>query len=147
MSYLKPDYNYVPPQAMYIESEEEKKTVRVPTGTVTKEELRDALKDYANTIEDIELYRYYGHTSLAFRTNINVFDSVSYFKKFTDGFLSSLKKNFPELNPESLIVFEKSLIQIEKIIADLLKDGNVENKFLLALTLGMLEGMLNYENY
>lgn len=145
MSFLVPDYDYDPQNTAFMD--DEKVVTREPTGSLSKEELSKSVREYANSITDANLHRFYGHTAVGMRNTVNPFDSVSFFKKFCVGYIASLRKTFPEINSEQINELQKLLEQIEKIVAVLLKSGNVENKYLLTLTLGMLEGMLDYENY
>jgi hypothetical protein len=81
------------------------------------------------------------------KTNTNVFDSVAFFQKLSDGFIHSLKTNFTEISPEKIEEIEESLSQTQNLLAESLKSSNVENKYLLFLALGLTEGMLAFENY
>jgi hypothetical protein len=144
MSHLKPDFDYIPP--VNVENSGNSDTT-TPSTLLSKYGLQSSIKEFANGIVDADMSRFYTNTSLYFKTNTNVFDSVGFFKKFSDSYIFTLKKNFSDIPPEKLEKLQEKLDFIEKYIAEILKNSNVENKFLLTLSLGMLEGMLNYENY
>ena len=147
MSIIVPDYDYVPATDMFASEEVKKERIPVSEQHINKDELVYALKNFADGITDLSLYRFYANALLASKTSTNVFDSIGFFTKFSRGFLASIKINFPDISPSDIEKLEKSLKETEKIVDSLLRSGNVENKFLLALVLGMVEGMLHYENY
>lgn len=145
MSYMKPDYDYDPLEGMYGQPQNAEAS---PSKIIAnKNNLVSAIKTFQTEVVDAEIHRFCGTTALSFKTSVNVFDSVSFFKKFSDAYLFSVKKNFPEMKDTTFIELTEMFENLEKYLAENLKSSNVENKYLLALSLGMLEGMLNYENY
>lgn len=145
MSYFKPDYNYDPLQSMT--SLADGKDPSPSKMHAVKSDLTNAIKLFSKELTDAELHRFYGTTSLATRTNVNVFDSVAFFKKFSDAYMFTIKKTFPELSETVKDELIESTDLLHNLLAQSLNSANVENKYLLILLLGMLEGMLNYENY
>lgn len=145
MSYIKPDYDYDPLQKMY-SSPDGDDSVLVEVGA-SKTQLIETLRRFTKNIDDSSLHRFYGNVALSMRTNTNVFDSVAFFEKLSDGFLHTIKKTFPEMPESQLEELKKSFEELNKQLAEILKSCNVENKYLLLLVLGLSEGMLSYENY
>ena len=146
MSYLKPDYNYKP-SSLFSDKKDAQKLEISETNYKNKKDLIKSLHDFVDTIDHEELLQFYNNTVIAVKTNINVLDSVSFLKKFNDAYVASVKKTFPDLSSEKLLELEEMLNSLEKYVAELLKSTNVENKFLIPLSLGILHGLLNYENY
>lgn len=145
MSYLKPDYDYDPLYKMY--SPPEGEDFAPSKIFVSKTELSKIIRDFCKDVPEVALHRFYGNVALAMKTNTNVFDSVAFFQKFSDGFIHSLKTNFKEIPSEKIEEIEESLNQTQNLLAESLKSSNVENKYLLFLALGLTEGMLAFENY
>lgn len=145
MSFLKPDYDYDPLQKMY--SPPEGEDIAPSKIFVTKTELSKTIREFAKDVPEAALHRFYGNVAMSMKTNTNVFDSVAFFQKFTDGYIHSLKTNFKEIPPEKLEEIEESLNHTQILLAETLKSSNVENKYLLFLALGLTEGMLAFENY
>lgn len=145
MSYLKPDYDYDPLQKMYNPPEEE--DVAPSKIFVSKTHLSQNIKSFCKDVPDANLCQFYGNVALSLKTNTNIFDSVAFFEKFLDGFIFSLKTNFKEISPEKWKELEESLDNSKKLLAEILRNGNVENKYLMFLALGLTEGMLAFENY
>ena len=146
MSYFKPDYDYNPLNRNEGQSDLSGKST-LSDVNLAKENLHHAINNLLKSIPDANLVHFSKATNLTFRTNVNVFDSVSFFRKFCDSYFFSFKKTFPHLPESELEELRESFLQIEKLIDKLSKEGNVENKFLLPLLLGALAGILNYENY
>lgn len=145
MSYLKPDYNYNPLERMTVpEDRSEPSPSKIYE---TKTILLDSLKNFSKDIPDFNLHHFYGNTCIAFRTNTNIFDSIAFYKKFSDAFLFSIKKTFPNISQEQLDELQTKVNDVQNSLAEILNSSNVENKFLLPLSLGILESMLDYENY
>lgn len=145
MSYLQPDYDYDPLSMMTSPVERDEP---IPSKIYqSKNDLIQSIKQFAKDVPDFNLHRFYGNTSIAFRTNTNVFDSVSFFKKFCDAYLFSLKKTFPNISQEQIQELQEKLQETQNLVAETLNCSNIENKYLLALSLGILESMLDYENY
>jgi hypothetical protein len=145
MSFLKPDFDYNPLNVMYEPPDQQE--VSPSKIYESKSILQNDIKQFCKDITDYELYRFYGNSSISFRTNTNVFDSVAFLEKFNDAFIFSLKKNFPEISPESIQEIQENAENFQNSVAKTLKYSNVENKYLLALSLGIIESMLEYENY
>lgn len=145
MSFLKPDFDYDPLQHMYSPPEGEE--VAPSKIFVSKTELSKNIREFCKDVPDASLNRFSTNVAASMRVNTNVFDTVAFYKKFSDGLLHSLKINFKELPPEKLEEIEESLKQTQILLAESLKSGNVENKYLLFLALGLTEGMLAFENY
>lgn len=145
MSYIKPDYDYNPLDRMLTPREDE--TVSPSKIYEAKTSLIDVLKQFSKEIPENDLYHFYRNTSISFRTSVNVLDSVSFYKKFIDSYIFSIKKTFPELSVEKLKILEEKMLELQKFVAEILKDSNVQNKYLLAMSLGILESLLDYENY
>ena len=145
MSFLKPDYDYDPLQQMYSPPEGED---YAPSKIfVSKTELSKIIREFCKDVPEASLHRFFGNVALSMKTNTNVFDSVAFFQKLSDGFIHSLKTNFTEISPEKIEEIEESLSQTQNLLAESLKSSNVENKYLLFLALGLTEGMLAFENY
>ena len=145
MSFLKPDYDYDPLQKMY--SPPEGEDIAPSKIFVSKTELSKTIRDFSKDVPEAALHRFYGNVAMSMKTNTNVFDSVAFFQKFSDGYMHSLKTNFKEIPPEKLEEIQESLNQTQNLLAETLKSSNVENKYLLFLALGLTEGMLAFENY
>jgi hypothetical protein len=148
MSLLKPDIEYDPSKRidMYIPT---RNTAIVPeiekTATVSsRDELHLHLLQFANNFTDAEILRFYKLSSMTFKTSVNVLDSISFLEKFSVLYIGALRKEFPSKDFSDI---EKSLLTIKESIAEILKHDNVENKFIIPMMLGMIEGLLNYENY
>ena len=145
MSFLKPDYDYDPLHQMYSPPEGED---YAPSKIfVSKTELSKTIREFCKDVPEASLHRFFGNVALSMKTNTNVFDSVAFFQKLSDGFIHSLKTNFKEISPEKIEEIEESLSQTQNLLAESLKSSNVENKYLLFLALGLTEGMLAFENY
>lgn len=144
MSFLVPDYDYDPLERMTSPVNGE---IAPSKENFDKKELIDSIKNYSKTLSDFNIHHFYGTTNLSFRTNTNVFDSVAFFKKFSDAFFFSLKKTFPNISEKELLELQEKIKELQNLLAETLKYSNVENKYLLALSLGILESMLDYENY
>lgn len=145
MSYLKPDFDYDPLSLMT--SPPNQQEIAPSKSYVSKTSLQESLKEFAKDLSDYTIHRFYGNTSLSFRTNTNVFDSVAFLEKFNDAFIFSLKKNFPEISQKEIQEIQEKAKDLQNSVAEILKCSNVENKYLLALSIGILESMLDYENY
>jgi hypothetical protein len=145
MSFLTPDYDYDPLQKMYNPPEGE--DVAPSKIFMSKTELSKNIRVFYKDVPDAAMSRFAANVAASMRVNTNVFDTVAFFKKMSDGLLHSLKMNFKELPPEKLEEIEESLKQTQILLAKSLKNGNVENKYLLFLALGLTEGMLAFENY
>jgi len=145
MSFLKPDYDYDPLQQMY--SPPEGEDFAPSKIFVSKTDLSKIIREFCKDVPDVALHRFFGNVSISMRTNTNVFDSVAFFQKFSDGFIHSLKTNFKEISSEKIEEIEESLSQTQNLLAESLNSSNVENKYLLFLALGLTEGMLAFENY
>jgi hypothetical protein len=146
MSYFKPDYDYDPLDRSAIPNNLAEK-LNISDINIARENLHYAINDLLRSIPDANLVHFSKATNLTFRTNVNVFDSASFFRKFCDSYFFSFKKTFPHLKESELEELRNSFETIEKLIDKFSKEGNVENKFLLPLLLGALAGILNYENY
>jgi hypothetical protein len=145
MSFLKPDYDYDPMQSMYNPPEGE--DVAPSKIFVSKTDLSKNIREFCKDVPDAALHRFSTNVSASMRLNTNVFDTVAFYKKFSDGLLHTLKINFNELPPEKIEEIEESLNHTQILLAESLKSSNVENKYLLFLALGLTEGMLAFENY
>jgi hypothetical protein len=145
MSFLTPDYDYDPLQKMYNPPEGEE--VAPSKIFVSKTDLSKNIREFCKDVPDAALHRFATNVAASMRLNTNVFDTVAFYKKFSDGLLHTLKTNFKELPPEKLAEIEESLNHTQILLAESLKSSNVENKYLLFLVLGLTEGMLAFENY
>lgn len=143
MSYFKPDFDYNPYNRTDIPDEGEIK----PRLLEAKQQLFLALRECVKEIPDANMVHFAKATHLTFRTSTNVFDSIAFLNKFSDVFYFSIKKTFPHASENELEELKTNFQQIEKSIDKISKSGNVENKYLLPLLLGMLSGILDYENY
>jgi hypothetical protein len=143
MSYFKPDYDYDPLNSTVVPDLEEK----VPQFLESKQDLYRTLRQFISEIPDSQMIGFGKATSLSFKTNTNVFDSIAFFKKFCDAYLFSIKKTFPHLSEKDVVELEENFQQLQENLDNLLKSSNVENKYLLPLLLGALAGILDYENY
>jgi hypothetical protein len=114
---------------------------------VSKTDLSKIIRNFCKDVPDVALHRFSENVAASMRLNTNVFDSVAFYKKFSDAFSHSLKTTFRELSPEKIEEIEESLNQTQILLAESLKSSNVENKYLLFLALGLTEGMLAFENY
>lgn len=146
MSFLKPDYDYVPLQQLY-GSSDIKEEIAPSKIFYSKTELSKSIENFCKEVSDAALTRFYSNVHLSVKTNTNVFDSVAFYKKFSDAFFYSLKTNFSHLSEDKLKEIEESFENTKKILDESLKGCNVENKFLLFLSLGLVNGMLGFENY
>lgn len=145
MSFLTPDYDYDPLQKMYSPPEGED---YAPSKIfISKTELSKNIREFCRDVPEVSLHRFSENVAASMRLNTNIFDSVAFYKKLSDGFLHSLKTTFKELPPEKIEEIEQSLNQTQSLLAESLKSSNVENKYLLFLALGLTEGMLAFENY
>lgn len=145
MSFLKPDYDYDPLQKMYSPPEGED---YAPSKIfVSKTDLSKNIREFCKDVPDAALSRFSTNVAASMRINTNVFDTVAFYKKFSDGLIHTIKTNFKELSPEKVAEIEESLNQTQILLAESLKSSNVENKYLLFLALGLTEGMLAFENY
>jgi hypothetical protein len=144
MSYFKPDFDYEPHR-------DQSKTQNLdeikPRFLEVKQDLFYALRECVKEIPDADLIHFAKATNLTFRTSTNVFDSVAFFRKFCDSYFFSIKKTFPNSSEADLDELKTKFQEIEKSIEKISKSGNVENKYLLPLLLGMLSGIVDYENY
>jgi hypothetical protein len=145
MSFLTPDYDYDPLQKMYNPPEGEE--VAPSKIFVSKTDLSKNIREFCKDVPDAALHRFATNVAASMRLNTNVFDTVAFYKKFSDGLLHTLKTNFKELPPEKIEEIEESLSHTQILLAESLKSSNVENKYLLFLALGLTEGMLAFENY
>jgi hypothetical protein len=143
MSYFKPDYDYDPLNIMSVPEEGQV----APKLLQAKQELLQCLKNFLSEIPDANLVHFSKSTNLTFRTNTNVFDSITFFRKFCDAFFFSYKKTFPHISENELNELREKFEEIQKYIDKISKHSNVENKYLLALIVGMLMGVLDYEHY
>jgi hypothetical protein len=151
MSRLKPDYNYRPMNRAGEPLQE------IETDSITQknnqnqekaiQQLKEALVVFHNTLSDADLYRYKNNTLASFRTNLNVLDTLSFFNKFRDSFIASIELTFPDKIEEITEPIDILFKDIEILLAQNLKNGNIENRFLLVLASSILESLLSYENY
>ena len=148
MSFLKPDIDYDPSKRidMYVPT---KNTAIAPdidqvVDVTSLDEFHSSLRRFINNYTDTDIQRFYKLSNVTFKTCINVLDSVSFFERFSALYIGALRKEFPAKDFSDI---EKSLSTIKEMIAEILKHDNVENKFITPMVLGMLEGLLNYENY
>lgn len=148
MSLLKPDIDYDPSKRidMYIPTKNTAITPEVEqiVAVTSKDEFHSHLLKFVNNYTDVDIMRFYKLSSMTFKTSVNVLDSVSFLEKFSVLYIGALRKEFPTKDFSDI---EKSLLTIKESIAEILKHDNVENKFIVPMMLGMLEGLLNYENY
>lgn len=143
MSYFRPDFHYDPLNLPHIPEEGEIK----PRLLEAKHQLFYALRECIKEIPDANMVHFSKATNLTFRTNTNVFDTIAFFRKFSDALFFSVKKTFPETSEKDLEELRTKFQEIEKTIEKISNSGNVENKYLFPLLLGMLSGILDYENY
>jgi len=148
MSLIRPDMDYDPSSRRDIYYSAQSNTInderKAELPTVGKDELIRNIKLYLNNYTDAEFIRFYKLSNISTATSLNVLDSVSFIEKFGALYVGTLKKTFKDLDVSKI---EESLSDIRKTLAESLKHDNVENVYLLPLILGILEALLNYENY
>ena len=108
----------------------------------TLQPLREAIRKLHDVIENTDLHRYRAVTSLLFKNNTNVFDSVAFLNKFNQAFTESIRRNFPDINSVTLDILSEKFVESEKHLTTVLKKTNVENRFLLVLVTAMLDSLL-----
>lgn len=143
MSYFKPDYEYEQWNLPTVPEEGESK----PRLLEAKHNLFQSLRDCVKEIPDASMVHFSKATNLTFRTNTNVFDSNAFLKKFSEAYSFSIKKTFPNAQTTDLEKLQNDFQEILKTVDKISKECNVENKYLFPLLLGMLSGILDYENY
>lgn len=145
MSFLKPDFNYKPSENLF--STHETKEYEPQEKVFTGSDLAPFIAVFSKQLDDESLFRFYTNVCISFKTSVNVSDSESFLVKFLEAFLFSIKKTFPDMDSDSLNNLEEKINQLNKSLAKSLKNVNVENKYLLPLTLGLIEAMLSYKSY
>lgn len=148
MSFIKPDIMYDPKDRndMYTRTTNNTIVPEIPNKVITstKEEVVNTLHLFSNSLEDMDFIRFYNISNVTFKTSINVLDSISFIERFLALYIGSLKKNFPSKDFKEV---EDSCELIKKQLDNILKHDNVENKFLIPMMIGILESLLNFENY
>lgn len=145
MSFLKPDFDYKPSENLF--STHETKEYEPQEKIFTGSDLAPFIAIFSKQLEDENLYRFYTNVCINFKTSVNVADSESFLEKFLSAFLFSIKKTFPDMNSDAVNELEEKIKELNKSLAKSLKNVNVENKYLLPLTLGLIEAMLSYKSY
>lgn len=141
MSRLIPDIDRKIKDSFYIET---RNKAIAPEDTSIKEEslslqdFKKALKDFAKGFEgeDAKLYKY---ASLSGKLCSNNRDTLTILNNFNTYLLISLKRTFPDKNFSD---FEKSIEILEKDLASIIKNDNVDNNIFFPCILGILEGIL-----
>jgi hypothetical protein len=145
MSFFKPDFDYKPSESLFTNHESKKyqPLEKIFSGS----DLTPFVSIFAKQLDDEDLYRFYTNICLSFKTSVNVSDSESFLVKFLEAFLFTIQKTFPDMEPSDFDELKEKIYQLNKTLAKILKSGNVENKYLLPLALGLIEAMLSYKSY
>ncbi len=145
MSFFKPDFDYKPTDSLYTahQPKEYKPLEKMFSGS----DLVPFINIFAKQLDDEDLYRFYANICLSFKTSVNVCDSESFLVKFLEAFMFTIRKTFPDMESSDIDELTEKINQLNKTLAKHLKSGNVENKYLLPLALGLIEAMLSYESY